>query len=255
MLQKQSFVMLRNAEFLQQSKDLAAIIANNNPTALQIKKQYDIFLANITNFEEVFKQQLKSKFTETIVELDEKRDQLFTGIANIVEANQLHWLPATKQQAKLLLDSINIFGKDIIKANFQEETASLNSLIDKWEKDATLTSALTTLGLDSWKTELKTTNQIFAATYNERAVESGLSENLPKTKKLRKDLQNAWGKLRNIIEGKIEEYEDDTVKAPLYKTLANNINGVLQQYSNLLAQRKGIAQSQENKATPPPSNT
>jgi hypothetical protein len=241
MLHTSFFRQLRNPEFIQQGKDLSFVIATANPKSLLVQKQYDGFNTSVLALDEGFKLSLKNPLTQTLLNLDGKRDDVFMGMCFIMDGYYKSWIPEVKAHAKLLIDSVAVYGRDLVDANFQSETASLNSLIDKWENTPNLTAAITALNLTAWKDELKATNNLYATTYTERATADGSKDALPKMKTLRADVIAAWAKFQKVLVGKIEEYEDDAVKAPLYTALENSINGVLDKYNILLTQRQAKA--------------
>lgn len=250
MLHTSFFRQLRNPEFIQQGKDLALVIATANPTTLLVQKQYDAFNTNVLALDDAFKLSQKNPLTQTLLEIDAKRDDIFMGMCFIMDGHFKSWLPDIKAHAKLLIDSVDVYGRQIVNANYQAETASLNSLIDKWENTPNLTAAITALNLTAWKNELKTTNTLYATTYTDRAVADGNTDALPKIKTLRADVIAAWAKFQKVLIGKIAEYEDDAVKSPLYTALENSINGVLDKYNLLLTQRQAKATT-TTPTTPP----
>jgi hypothetical protein len=238
MLHSSSFRQLRNPEFIQQGKDLALVIATTNPTNLLVKKQYDAFNTKVLALDDGFKLSQKNPLTQILLEIDAKRDDIFMGMCFIMDGHFKSWLPDIKAHAKLLIDSVAVYGRDLVDANYQAETASLNSLINKWETTPNLAAAITALNLTAWQAELKATNTLYATTYTDRAVADGSTDALPKMKTLRADVIAAWAKFQKVLVGKMEEYEDDAVKAPLYIALENSINGVLDKYNLLLTQRQ-----------------
>ena len=107
--------------------------------------------------------------------------------------------------------------------------------------------------MDSWKITLKATNTLFVQTYTQRAEEAGANDALTGLKELKEKAIKSWQKLEHIITGKTEEFEDDAAKAPLYEALTNSINGVLDNYNNLIHQRqakRALAKAKKD-ATPP----
>jgi hypothetical protein len=253
MIHTNSFRVLRNAEFIQQGKDLIKTIADANTTTIGVKKQHDGFTNIFTELDDVFKTSQKNPLTQTLVELDYKRDSIFMGICFIVDGNLKHWTPAVVADATLIANSIEVYGRGITVLNYQAESASLTSLIDSWEKDAKLVAAFTALNLDSWKNELKATNNLFISTYNNRSQADGNAEALPKIKALREKAILAWDKLERIIMGKMEEFEDDATKAPIYNSLVNSINGVLDSYNSLITLRQGRNAAKDTPATDTPA--
>lgn len=252
MIHNNSFKVLRIAEFLQQGKDLSKVISDSDPNALGINKQLEAFSSVFLELEDVFKTSLKNPLTQTLVDLDSKRDDVFMGMCSIVDGYLKHWTPSVVAQAASLVDSINVYGRGLTVLNYQAESSSLSNLIESWEKDTKLTAALTALNLESWKNELKTINNLFIQTYTNRSLEDGKSEAQPKIKALREQAIAAWNKLQRILLGKVEEFEDDATKAPKYNNLVNSINGVLDSYNNLIQLRQGrkaAKNAAENNAT------
>lgn len=252
MINQNPAYLLRVPEFIQEGKDVLQILTNANPTALLIKKQYDAYQAVFNQIDEVYKISLKNSLTQTLLELDTKRDSIFIGMCFIADGYFKSWEPIVVTQAKLIIDSIDVFGRKLIISNYQAESAMINSLIDNWESNPELLAALTALHLNNWKDELKSTNQLFVKTYNERTVSDAQTNALNTIKELREKANTAWNKLTNVLNGKIEEFEDDETKAPLYQALANSLNEVFDKYSVLISQRKGRkAAKDETPETPP----
>jgi hypothetical protein len=233
-----SFWDLRNPEFIQQGKDLIKVIGDTDPKKLAIEKQYLLFDADVKAIDAIYKPSLANSITKILLEQDAKRDTIFMGICFIVDGYKKSWLPDMMAQANLINDSINIFGRMVIDANYQSESASLTSLIDKWESNPKLLAALTAMHLLEWKDELKVTNNLFIKNHTDRSKEEGVAATLPKIKALKRKAIQSWQKFEKVLMGKIVEFEDDAVKTALYNTLTNNINGVLDNYTNLLALRK-----------------
>lgn len=237
---------LRVPEFIQQGKDMIKLITDADPKSLLIEKQFLAYKAVFDETDLVFKQSLSNPLTQALIELDDKRDAIFMGICFIADGYSKSWLPADAANAKLIMDSIHVFGRDLVKLNYQSESASLNALLDNWGNNTALADALTALHLDTWKDELKSTNTLFINTYTDRAKADGEAAALAKIKDLRAEATKRWTKLENVLNGKIEEFEDDAVQAPVYAALANSINAVFDQYSNLISQRQGRKAAKTN---------
>lgn len=253
MINANNFGLFRNDELIQNGRDLSKTIADANPTALGIKKQYDNFNSVVVELDDLYKISQKNPLTQVLIDLDEKRDNLFMGICFIVDAHLKHWSPEVVAQARLISDSIDVYGRNLTVFNYQSESANISSLIDTWEKDSKMMDALKTMHLESWKDELAATNNLFINTYTKRSQDEGKSEALPKIKELRQKFIFTWTKLENIILGKMEEFEDDAEKAILYRNLINNINGVLDSYNNLLTIRQGKRAAKKEKSTDTPT--
>lgn len=243
---------LRVAEFNQLGKDVLQILIDANPNALLFKKQYDAYHAIFNEIDEVYKLSLSNPLTQTLLDLDNKRDAIFMGLCFIADGYFKSWEPAVAAQAKLIIDSINVFGRGIVIANYQSESADIKSLIDNWESSANITAALNALYLNTWKDELKSTNELFIKTYTDRAKADGEKDALTKIKHLREKANIAYSKLENVLNGKMEEFEDDVTKAPLYNALANSLNAVFDKYNTLISMRKGRKDAKEKTLNTPP---
>lgn len=91
-------------------------------------------------------------------------------------------------------------------------------------------------------------------TFTDRAVADGEKDALATIKQLRLKANTTWTKLENVLVGKIEEFEDDETKAPLYNALANSLNAVFEKYDILISQRKGRIAAKKEKTEEPPVN-
>lgn len=243
---------LQVAEFIQEGKDVLQILNDANPTSLLFKKQYDAHKLVFDEIDEVYKLSLSNPLTKTLLDLDSKRDDIFMGMCLIADGNFKSWEPAVKANAKLIIDSIDVFGREIVRENYQSESADLKSLIDSWEGNNEMLAALTMLNLDAWKAELKSTNELFMKTYTDRAKADGEKDALATIKQLRQKANATWTKLENVLLGKIEEFEDDETKAPLYTALVNSLNAVFEKYDILISQRKGRVAAKKEKTEEPP---
>jgi hypothetical protein len=230
---------LHVAEFIQQGRDVQQIMENANPVLLLFNKQYEAYKKVFDEIDLVYKQSLSNPLTKTLFDLDTKRDSIFMGMCFIADGHFKSWETAVVANAKLIIDSINVYGRGIVDENYQSESADLKSLIDSWETDADVTDALTALNLGKWKAELKSTNELFMKTYTERAIADGEKNALATIKTLRVTANSSWTKLENVLKGKMEEFEDDETKAPLYQALANSLNAVFDKYEILISQRIG----------------
>lgn len=117
-------------EFIQEGKDVLQIMADANPTSLLFKKQYDAHKLVFDEIDEVYKLSLSNPLTKTLFDLDSKRDDIFIGMCFIADGHFKSWEPAIMANAKLIIDSINVFGRSITVSNYQSESADIKSLID-----------------------------------------------------------------------------------------------------------------------------
>lgn len=225
---------LRNAEFLQFSKDALSIIQLNNPTALNVTPWFTAFKSVTHDIEALFKTDRSNPITEELQTIDQRRDDAITGITAVVQGYASHFAPATAAAAKTLTDHLAVFGVGIARENYQSETAIINSIITDWNTKSELVAAIAVLGLGSWATELDTANKAFNTQYLARTQQLGaISPDTIKAK--RAEATNAWYKLRDKLSA---FYEIQDGAEPFAKTV-NELNALLDQYNSLIKGRKG----------------
>lgn len=230
---------LRNAEYLQYVKDFAGIINLNNPEQLQIDAKLSAFTTKITELESLYKKALASEKTQTILTLDERRDDAINGIYFFLLSYTYHYDSEKQQKAQLLLDSIALYGGGIARLNYQSETATLNNLLRDWENKPALADALSYFDLSSWVSELKAANDEFNTQYLSRTQEYGDAN--PETLKIKREETNtAYYALRDRIDALHLLVE--TPPSP-YAQVINQLNALISQYNRLLVNRSGTQDS------------
>lgn len=224
---------LRNSEFIQFLTDFLAIVLQKDPTAMQVKKQYDAVAALENSLEALFKTDKGSDITDELIALDLRRDNAFNGISTLVSGYSYSTDAAVKQNSKLLTDHLALFGIGIAKDNYQSETATLRNIIADWTNKPELKAALTALNLISLQTELEAANTAFGTKYLERAQEVGaVSPDTIKAKRL--EAANVYYKLRDALDAHFT-LEDG---AEPYASTINSLNALIDSYNTLLANRK-----------------
>jgi len=224
---------LRNAEYLQYVKDFSAIITLHNPASLEIGTKFSAFTAKIDELEFLYKKALASDKTAEILSLDERRDDAVNGINFFLLSHTYHFDATIQQNAQLLLDNMELYGKGIARMNYQAETATINNILRDWEIKPELTAAVTALGLSDWIDELNNTNTDFNSQYLSRTQEYGDAN--PETIKTKREETNAaYYALRNRIDALHLLVE--TPPSP-YTSLINQLNALTDQYNMLLVSR------------------
>lgn len=240
-------IKLRNAEYLQFSKDVMGIITLNDTLALQVGSQFVAF-QNITNeIEGLFATDQGSDTTPLIQSLDVRRDNAIQGITLMANAMSFHFDPATRTAALAISENLKLYGNGqtgISKQNYMAETASISNIIADWDTKPNLTAAITTLGLTAWKAELNTANQLFNTAYLARTQEIG-AVNPDTIKYKRLESATLYYALRDRIDA---FYTINNGANPWGKTV-NELNALIDQYNVLLA---GRANEQEPTPPPPP---
>jgi len=225
---------LRNAEYLQFTKDFVSIIERNDPATLNVVSKLRDLKTKVVEMDVLFKKILANENTTNLLNLDKQRDDCVNGLFFILQGYEYHYDETIRKAAQKLAANIRFYGGGIAKLNYQAETATLSNLINDWETKPDLNAALTTLNLTAWKDEMKTQNNAFNVVYLDRTQEYGNAtpENLI-TK--RNEVNTVYYALRDRINA-----FDTLIEAPAvspYTTTINQLNALIDQYNSLIVNR------------------
>ncbi|MBL0683800.1 DUF6261 family protein [Aquimarina mytili] len=158
----------RNGEFLQYMKDILELVNQQDVDALQLTSQKNALEPIVNNINTVFQQSQGSTLTQEIIALDERRDRAIIGIRGASEAFTYHYDQGMAEAANTVLTSITTHGDGISRLSYQQETAILGSVVQDFETEIELKTAIMKLGLTKWVAELKNANDSFASKYLDR---------------------------------------------------------------------------------------
>jgi len=230
---------LRNNEFIQFIKLLGEILNSNDPEVLKVKDQCDDLAALLATLSVLFKPELGSSITKELEEIDARRDTAITGIEMLIKTFT-YYFEAEKREAAILLESsLTLYGSGISRLNYQAETSTITSIIQKWESDTNLRAALTTLGLTAWLAELKAANTLFEERYIARLKEEA---NSPEEKSidLRKQIIQSYRTLLAHLQAHATLSTDNS-----YDAVVQQINQLIEEYNRLVAARGTIKEEEE----------
>lgn len=233
---------LRNAEYLQFSRDVLGIVTLNNITVLDVGNQYIAYENSTNEIESLFALDQGSDITPLIEALDKRRDNAIMGITLLVNAMTVHYDPAYSAAATKLSDHIRLFGGSIARENYAAETASISSMIADWTNDPELAAAINTLGLSAWKAELNTANQLFNTNYLARTQELGAANPDTMLEKRQASLQCYYA-----LRDRIAAFNTLNNGANPWGKTVHELNALIEQYNTLLAGR-----ASHKEPTPPP---
>ncbi|OED39852.1 hypothetical protein AB832_03820 [Flavobacteriaceae bacterium (ex Bugula neritina AB1)] len=219
----------RNGEYLQYMKDVLQLV--NDASLDTLTTQVGALNPIVDNIDAAFQQSQGSTLTQEIINLDERRDRAIVGLRSTTDGYTYHHDAATASAATALNTNIASHGARIQQLSYQEETATLDSIIADWETDSELTAAVTTLNLSGWLAELKAANAAFTTKYLERVEETAAnpSENIPQ---LRNDATVAYRALTEHIGAHATLGTADG-----YNTLQDQISVLAGQYNQVVDNR------------------
>ncbi|MCH2034649.1 MAG: DUF6261 family protein [Tenacibaculum sp.] len=162
----------RNGEYLQYMKDVLELVNKQDVDTLLLTNQRNALASIVSQIDSAFQQSLGSALTQGIIELDDRRDKAFMGFKSVINGFTYHFDTAKQVHAQNALLAIDNYGKDITRKSYQEETAIVSSLVNDFESQPELITAVTELNLTDWLNELKIANTAFASKYLERVGET-----------------------------------------------------------------------------------
>ncbi|TYP70888.1 hypothetical protein BD809_11156 [Aquimarina intermedia] len=243
----------RNSEFIQFHANVLSIVTDTDPEKLKIADQVKAYKIPVTALDDVFKQQTSSPTTKELEAYDEARDFAIIGIRAVIEGYTYHYDKKSREAAQALLESINLYGTQLYKLNYQAQTTTLRNLISEWEQNASLKKAVTLLQLTDWVSHMKTVNTVFNNKFLERNSEyaTATKENLSS---MRDEAVTAYRVLMDHI----------TAHATLNGTAAltnliNKLNALTDNYNTLIENRtrstsEDESENQENTDNPTPQD-
>ena len=225
---------LRYGEFIRFGTNLADLIEQNDPAALNVIVQHNDFKNSINEMRALYVQARSNPITKELLQLDDSRDNSVYGITGVIGGYLYHYDEAISGAARLLADNLKLYGSGIAKLNYQMETTQVEEIISDWETQPQLLAALTLLGLVEWKNLLKATNQEFDQKYLQRTQQYGAAS--PVTlKEKSEEAMRAYYELRKFIEA----YATINNNSPVYQKAINEINALIEQFNQLLVNRQG----------------
>ncbi len=231
MINSLAFPKLRNTEFSQFFNALVVRCERYNLTELKLDSAVITLKDCINPLNQALQKETGSQVTEQLIASDGRRDSDLVGIRTVCEGYTYSRDPETAQAAKLLLNSIDKYGSNISRMNYQAESTVVDAIIDEWDRDPALKAALGKLRIEIWAQELKDENGNFKSIYQTR-VDDKLGNNLQSFTEMRDQVTLAYRNLcDNIFAYSVISPEES------YKELADAINLIIADYQALLDRR------------------
>lgn len=237
MIQSIEIPILRNAEYLEFSNSVLAIVFKYNKNLLKVNEEHAALETVIREIESLFKVYQGSKLTPVIEALDLRRDSLFTGLYKYVDAHTHHYEAPKQEAAVLLMSQLNVYGNisSVTVASLPAETAILKSLVNDFTDKPAFKPAVEQLALLNWVIELGTVNEQLAQKYMERTHELGIA-NPNNIKDKRVEANARYYDLRDMLVAQAKVAKN----VPPFNDAINDINALIDQYNVMLAGRAPV---------------
>ncbi len=238
MIQSIDIAKLRNPEYIEFSQNFLSIIALNNPAALKVLDEYNVFEGAVKEIEGLFKTDLGSNLTPVIEELDIRRDTAIMGIFKCADGYAHHFSPAKKEAAAVLLNQLKVYGTatSVTNSNLPSETTMVRSLVSDCTTKPAVIAAIKELGMEDWVAELQAANNLLAQNYVDRSVELG-NNNAGSIKDKRLEANTLYYALRDMLQAQATVAKN----AVPYPQVINSLNGSIDRYNLILAGRATTA--------------
>ena len=220
----------RTAEYIQFLSNVFQIMEANDAATLLVQPQTSALENAMGDLDAEYKRQTSSTITATLAELDERRDNAFTGIQRVVSGFELHFDPAKVTAAQRIGLVFSKYGLGVTRLRYQQETGEINAIIQDLSGDPAVAAALTALGLDAWVTELMTANSAFDGAYVQRARE--MAGDPSQVLALRAAAGQTWEDLKAHLTA-----HATLTPSQLYKDTVAQLNSLISDYNDATAAR------------------
>lgn len=188
------------------TKDLAALtmrvidaskngknrVSDSNPLLTEVEKHY-------TDYDAVYTKQPFSGKGKSVAQADEERDRVFIHFKNFLWGYRQISTMLNADKAEKLYQIIKVFGTDLNKLSYAEETAQLKKLIEELEKPENK-AMLTALGLETTFTELKQKQTEFEEIFADQAATNADLRKFPSASVARKTLEKSLRTYLDFLE-------------------------------------------------------
>ena len=168
--------VLRMAGFLEYVQQVLKIVkdyrdsgeAGVSQLPAKVEAVYTPFASGVAAVDDAYKLSRASDFTQRIADEDTRRDNLYTALKNQVQMYLKFTFDTEKRAAgEYVWNIMKKYGVDISE-NYSEESGKLQQMIQDLEADNVAGQHITTLGLASLISQLKTANEAVRTLMAER---------------------------------------------------------------------------------------
>lgn len=222
---------LRNSEYSIFVNQNVTIVSKYETETLHLKKSFDRLIALLPELEKVKAQELSNALSNTLHELDNERDTLFTAIVAQIKAMGKLSLPSIAPRVLVLNRFLDIHGRDIATANYNAETERISNMLTDHDAKADVIAAFAGLNLSLLIDQLRSVNTQFAGLFLQRTGEDAAKEKVD-SRAIRTKTDKVLAAFYDAIEFCSSEYDDLD-----YATPANELNTLIDYYKTQLKAR------------------
>jgi hypothetical protein len=174
----------------------------------------------------------KSPHTAILAQKDDRRDEVYKGLRNVVSAHLYHSQHEINSAAHQIFELIKTHGYSLYRYGYQKETAAINSLLNDLAKP-NYTKMVELIGATAWVEGLAKAQKEFEECYTQRVAEEGKNIVEPSTE-IRKAVIDNLEKLLMYIETQLFICE----KPDQWGSLSANIQRVISDTNTIARNRR-----------------
>lgn len=223
----------RNKAHFELMTELKDLLSGTNQSAFKIEELVAVFVALLSDEDEVIIQVQKYEDTEEIALTDMDRDAVSRLIEAIVKCCEKMRDKEKKAAAKRLKPVLDTY-KNIARLPYDEETAAIHNLLQELDKRR---ADVVTVRADAWVDDLRSYNDEFRSLMKSRYSEEAQRLKL-RMKEVRSQVDEAYFDIITKLEAGANFNGEEA-----YRNLFDEINARLTRYANIMAQEKGRRKS------------
>jgi hypothetical protein len=213
--------------------EAALVICTKHQTVIASPGLMNAYSFYVEQEARIYKWMRRSEFTQKKMETDHERDLAFIGIAGIVRAHLIDFVPAMRDAARHVHNLLENYG-NVTHMTYDSETVAIDSIVERL-KSADYLTAVGLLGLQPWATRIEEQNTLFKTFVADTAEEEQLKPDItPRTSRRESDkgMRDITGRVESLVNingekdftGFVEEFN---ILVTHYNTLANEHYGRL----------------------------
>jgi hypothetical protein len=224
------FPALHNGQHYKLHADTVEMLSKHDPKQLKVHDLFEPYALCVQKEDEAFKKVMKSDLTKSLNELDCKRDDVYTGFTGFIRQTLRHFDPKVAASGERLQILVKTYG-DPRRRPYDEETSYILNLLQDLKGKYSADVAM--IGAKDWVAELENANRDFDKLLKERRGEYN-ERNTLAMRECRLDTDAAYYPIAERINALV------VVNGLAgYEAFIRELNGLITEYNNILAQRKG----------------
>lgn len=230
----------RNGEMIQFLDDILLLTQKRGPIHQKLQIRYDSLYTIYRETSNAFEPSRKLINTEVLIATDKERDELTIGLRATLVGLSKHPDIVYQKAAKLLLATLDSYGKKIYRLNYQLQTRITKDFLDAVHNEPSLHSAAATLKVaKAFLDALQSANDQFADQYLMRTQEKG-QQIEAEMQILIKEAEKVYRAFITRFNAIIEMDDDGN-----YSNLVSDINAAIDQYNQVVLDRSGVRAIEE----------